>query len=132
MSDTTAAPVTRVLGHKLTDDKAHILLRFEQPKGNEIALAIPQNRLFEMILSLARATALIPSPEGKTVEATAMQTNGFEFGQVKASGDFFVRFRLVAGGHLAFVMDKTMAQQLTKTMNATVSGGPRPAAMLNS
>ena len=132
MSETTAAPVTRVLGHKLTDDKAHILLQFEQPKGNEIALAIPQNRLFEMILSLTRATALIPAPEGKTVNTTAMQTKGFVFGQDKQSGDFFLRFRLVAGGHLAFVMDKTMAQQLTKTMNATVRGGPRPVATRNS
>jgi hypothetical protein len=134
MADISAAPVVEVIGWKLNDDKTHALLGFKQPDGSEFVLAISQRDVGEIIMSLAHATEVFPAPKGLSVEALAMGTNWFEFGKDKNSGDYFLRFRLVAGGHLAFMMDKPMAERLAETLNVMVNGAtmePPPGSARN-
>ena len=134
MPDTPFAPVAEVLGWKLNDEKTLALVGFKQPDGNEFVLGISEARLREVIISLAHATEVFPAQKGFSIQAISMGTNWFEFGKDDASGDYFVRFRLVNGGHLSFVMDKSMAQQLAETMNIMVLGAtiePPPGSSRN-
>src|SRR5262249_37610334 len=125
MADTSAAPITEVLGWKATDDKTQVLLGLKQPNGTEFALAVSHRLLIEIIMSLAHATEAFPAPKGLSVqEALAMGTNWYEFGKDNKTGDFFLRFRLVGGGHLAFVMDRPMAERLAETISVEVLGAP--------
>jgi hypothetical protein len=81
-------------------------------------------------MSLAHATEAFPAPKGLSVkDVLAMGTNWYEFGKDDKTGEFFLRFRLVGGGHLAFVMDRPMAERLAESINVTVLGmttGPMP------
>jgi hypothetical protein len=118
------APITEMLGAKLSDDKEHVLLGFKQAdEGSEFVIGVPIPILFEIILELVRATEAVPAPKSLTVSALSMGANWYEFGQDDATGDFFLRFRLVTGGHLSFVFDRSMAIGLTESMNVKVLGG---------
>ena len=95
--------------------KLTFLLGFKQPDGNDFVLAIPQEALSEIIMSLAHATEAFPAPKGLSVQnVLAMGTNWYEFGKDDKTGDFFLPFRLVGGGHLAFVMDRRRTAELIK------------------
>jgi hypothetical protein len=120
MPEITTVPISEVMGWKLNDDKTHALLGLKQPNGHEFVLSITEHDLRETIMSLAHATEAFPAPKGLSIEALAMPANWFEFGKDDRSEDYFLRLRLKAGGHLAFVMNKAMAQQLAETLNVMV------------
>jgi hypothetical protein len=124
-----AYPINDVLAWEVAADGVHVLVTLGQPDGNRLVLAIPHYTLMELIIALAHATEAFPAPKGMRVSALAMGAKWFEFGQDEASGDFFLRLRLERGGHLAFVMDRSMAELLTETLNAMVRGdAPHPSS----
>ena len=45
MTDVAAVLISEVLGAKLTDDKAHVLVGFKQPDGPEFTLAMSETAL---------------------------------------------------------------------------------------
>jgi hypothetical protein len=61
-----------------------------------------------------------------------METNWYEFGKDDATGDYFLRLRLVAGGHLAFVMNKGMAEGLAQVLIAMGLGAASPQPPSNA
>ena len=121
MAETEAWPVSDIAGWQLAPDQIHVLLTLKQPEGHEATFAIPQYVLHEIILALCHATEVFQAQTGICVkDVPAMGVSKYQFGKDDSTGDFFVRFRLQRGGHLAFMMDRSMAEQLTEAMNAMV------------
>src|SRR5262245_24206641 len=136
MSELTSfLPINKMLGWKITDDKQFALLGFEPSGGGEFAMGVPRMVLNEVILSLITATDAFPARTGTSVrDVVAMGINRFQFGKDDATGDFFLTLRLVQGGHLSFLMDRSLAEQLIESLNATVLGvaaGPPPGSTRN-
>ena len=126
MPQANVLPIDEVLGWKLSDDGAHVMLGLKLSDGSELPLAFPPKKLVPAITSLAHASGAIPATKGVDEQGElAIETNSFEVGKDEASGDFFVRFGLLGGGQLTFVMGKSMAEGLAETMNATVSAWPK-------
>jgi hypothetical protein len=116
-------PISELVGSSKSDDGTNVLLKFGESNGNEFVIGVPELVLSEIIIELIHATASFSAPKGTSVEeAPAMGTNWFQFGRDNASGDYFLRLHLVAGGHLAFVMDKAMVERLAETLNVMVLG----------
>ncbi len=122
MPQASVLPIEEVLGWKLSDDGAHVMLGLKLSDGRELPLAFPPKKLVPAIMSLAHASGAIPAPKemGEHGEI-AIEANSYEVGKDEASGDFFVRLGLLGGGQLTFVMGKLMAKGLTEAMNATVA-----------
>jgi hypothetical protein len=120
MSQAKVLPIDEVLGWKLSDDGAHVMLGLKLSDGSELPLAFPPKKLVPAITSLAHASGAIlaTNEQGEL----AIEANSFEVGKDEASGDFFLRFGLLGGGQLTFVMGKSMAEGLAEAMNATVLG----------
>ena len=122
MPQANVLPIDEVLGWKLSDDGAHVMLGLKLSDGSELPLAFPPKKLVPAITSLAHASGAIPAPNGAEQGELAIEANSYEVGKDEASGDFFVRFGLLGGGQLTFVISKSMAKGLVEAMNATVSG----------
>jgi hypothetical protein len=123
MPQANVLPIEEVLGWKLSDDGAHVMLGFKLSDGSELPLAFPPKKLVPAIMSLAHASGAIPAPKGMAEQGDlAIEANSYEVGKDEASGDFFVRFGLRGGGQLTFVMGRSTAEGLAETMNATVLG----------
>lgn len=119
-------PIEDVLGWKLSDDGSLVMLGLKLSDGSELPIAFPPKKLVPAIMSLAHASGSIPTAKG-TVEQgdLAIEANSCEVGKDEASGDFIVRFGLLGGGQLTFVMSKSTAENLTESLRAEL--GPRTA-----
>ena len=123
MPQANVLPIDDVLGWKLSDDGAHVVLGLRLSDGSELPLAFPPKRLVPAITSLAHANGAMPATKVRDEQGElAIEANSFEVGKDEASGDFFLRFGLLGGGQLTFVMGKSMAEGLAEEMNATVLG----------
>ncbi len=135
MANQLYLPIAKFLGWKLSDDKATVMVGFQHPEGPEFAIGFPRIVLAEVITNLINATDAFPASEGTAVrELPAMAATRFQFGKDEGSDDFFLTLRLMKGGYVPFVMDRSMAEQLTETLNAQVMGvasGPPPGTRKN-
>jgi hypothetical protein len=126
MPQAKVLPIDEVLGWKLSDDGAHVMLGLKLSDGSELPLAFPPKKLVPAITSLAHASGAIPTPNGVDAQGElAIEANSFEVGKDEASGDFFVRFGLLGGGQLTFVMGKSMAEGLAEALNARRWASPK-------
>ena len=122
-------PIEDVLGWKLSDDGSRVMLGVKLSDGSELPIAFPPKKLLPAIVSLAHATGAVPASKDVGERGdTAIETNSCEAGKDEASGDIFVRFSLVGGGQLAFVMGKSVAVGLTESLNAAELGLARGKA----
>jgi hypothetical protein len=126
--------VTKVLGWKTSDDKKSVLLGIRLPDNTELVVAFDEPMLMDAITSLLSARAAFPADGGADmVSEIAVETDWFDFGISDTTGEHFLRFRLNNGGHMSFVMDKTIAEQLIEEMNVAAmrAGVPPPSEPKN-
>jgi hypothetical protein len=126
--------VSKVLGWAKADDKKSVLLGIQQSDGTEIVLAFEEPMLMDAITSLIAARAAFqPGRGADMIDEIAVETDWFDFGISDETGKHFVRFRLNNGGHMSFLMDKTMAARLIEVMNVAVLGAnvPTPSGPKN-
>src|SRR5689334_1088769 len=110
MSQEQAAPITGVLGWKLTDDKTHAIIGFSQgPGGSEFAIAIRHELLIATVLSMVDALAAFPERAMESAEKLSIETDWYEVGGVEGSDDVSISFRVPSGGFLRFHMKRVMA-----------------------
>jgi hypothetical protein len=125
MSQEQAAPITRVLGWKLTDDKTHAIIGFSQgPEGSEFAIAIRHEMLIATILSMVDALAAFPDRRMESGEKLSIETDWYEVGGIDGSDDVSVSLRVPSGGFLRFHMKRPMAERLADTLGAVVDVAP--------
>jgi hypothetical protein len=130
MSDTIKkhdfAPVTDFLGWKVTEDKSYVLLGFKQPNDSEFVLGITPDTLAETIQYLANATAAFPSARGLGEQTSfAMNADGVDVGRTPSTGKYFLRLRLPGGGHLAFNLDRVLAERVLESLAVELGIGPQ-------
>jgi hypothetical protein len=125
MAETPAALVTDVLGWKLTEDKAHVLLGFRQPDGNDFVLALAHETLMKAITSLVSALSAFAGPRLADGEKLVLKTDWYEVGE-SADGNFLVSFRVENGGSLGFLLTRVMAERLLQTLGTALGVDATP------
>jgi hypothetical protein len=124
------APVTGFLGWKVTDDKSHVLLGFKQPNDAEFVLGIPPDTLDQAIVHLVNATGAFPPPKGLGEHASfAMTADAVDVGLTPSTGQYFLRLRLPAGGHLAFNLSRALAERVLESLAVELGLGPQGAPL---
>jgi hypothetical protein len=123
MTEVAAAVISDVLGAKLTDDKAHVLVGLKQPDGAEFTLAMSEMALPQILRSLVRVLDdFAPANKLSEQRILAIDSDWFNLGKETETENFVLQFRAQGGGHIAFRMNGTMAKQLAEVMNVAVLG----------
>ena len=122
MTQETGWPIDEVVGWKKTDDGKHVLVGLKSD-GQQLALALTQENLLGIILSLVAASDAFPVPKGLSSHSTVTaKTDWYDLGEVPGTGEQMIRFRLTDGGHLSFRMDKTLATRLAENLSVRFLG----------
>jgi hypothetical protein len=122
------APVNEFLGWKVADDKSHVLLRFKQPNGTEFVLGVPPDALDQAIIHLVNATAAFPIPKGLGERRSyAMGVDSIDVGHTPSTGNFYLRMRFPAGGHLGFNLNRALAELMHESLGNELGIGPQSA-----
>jgi hypothetical protein len=125
MTKTDFAPVTGFLGWQVTEDKSHVLLGFKQP-NSEFVLGIPPDTLDQAIVHLVNATAAFPPSKGLGEHMSyAMTADAVDVGRTPSTGQYFLRLRLSAGGHLAFNLNRALAERVLESLAVELGTGPQ-------
>ncbi|MFG1260018.1 hypothetical protein V5F79_22080 [Xanthobacter flavus] len=122
MSQTAALVVKDVLGFQRSPDGAIALIGLQQPTGEQFALAISVDKIWDIVTGLVAAASAPDGPEvdGK-VAVAALYSNWFQVNTTTEG--FLLRLRLESGGDVPFHLAKDMTQRLAEVL-VSVAGLP--------
>ena len=101
----------------MSADKSAVILRFEQPDNHELALAMDEQTLKGLIVSLLHVTAAFPKGKFQSGERLTIECDWFDVGINRESGDVGICFRLPAGGELTFQFPRSMGLQMIAALD---------------
>jgi hypothetical protein len=111
--------VSEVLGVQATDDGRYMLVGTKNSKGEGVALALDEDAVWAILPSIVEATSISPFKKGSDQEVRALDTDWFEIGRNKGSGDFAITF-CRGKGHVSFALTPAMTRQIVETLSVAL------------
>jgi hypothetical protein len=120
MAPIKAYPVTGCSGWSMSSDQSSVIVRFDQPENHQLALAMSEQTLKDLIVSLMHVTAAFPKGKTQSGERLSIECAWFDVGLDQNTGKVGICFRLPAGGEMTFQFPRSMGEQLITALDETL------------